>query len=180
LLMAPTQDHAEFLELIGDKAANLFHSGEMLCAPAVLVTLNEVFMGGLDDQQARALASALPVGMGGAGCTCGALSGAQMALGLFLGSKAPWRKMAPKSQEMHDLFKERFASTCCRVLSKKLRDDPKAHKAFCVNLTGEATKMAAQIILSAKPELAKCVKRGCLLKRSTRLAVGVKRLVGMI
>ncbi len=177
--LALARDHAEFLELIGDKAANLFESGEMLCAPAVLVTLNSVLLGGLDDQQAKAMAAALPVGMGGAGCTCGTLSGAQLALGLFLGGKTPWRKMAPAAQEMHDQFRGRFASTCCRVLSKKLKHDPKAHKAFCVELTGEATMMAAQIILAAKPELARCAERGCLLKRTTRLAAGVKKLVGM-
>lgn len=173
-----SREHAELLELIQDKAANLFDSGEMLCAPAVLVTLNRVLGGGLEDRQAKALAAALPVGMGGAGCTCGALSGAQLALGLFLGHKTPWRKMAPSSQEMHDLFKERFASTCCRVLSKKVKHDPKAHKAYCVQLTGQAASMAAQIILTAKPELAGSADLAFLSKRTSRLAAGVKKLVG--
>jgi C_GCAxxG_C_C family probable redox protein len=171
------QDQAQLLEMIRDKAANLFESGELLCAPAVLVTLNSTFNGGLADKQARALAAALPEGMGGAGCTCGALSGAQMALGLFMGDNTPWRKMAPPAQEMHDLFKDRFGSTCCRVISKKVKHDPKAHKAFCVELTGQAASMSAGIILAAKPDLAQSVGLDCLCKRTSRLAAGVKKLL---
>ena len=176
--LALAGDQAELLEMIRAKATNLFESGEMLCAPAVLVTLNGVLGGGLDSRQAKALAAALPVGMGGAGCTCGSLSGAQVALGLFLGSKTPWRKMAPPAKAMHDQFKEHFGSTCCRVLSKKLRNDAKAHKAFCAQLTGEASVIAAQIILDAKPGLAGSADLDFLAKRTTRLAAGVKKLVG--
>jgi C_GCAxxG_C_C family probable redox protein len=175
---ALAQDQAQLLEMIRGKAANLFETGELLCAPAVLVTLNSAFKGGMGDGQAKALAAALPEGMGGAGCTCGALSGAQLALGLFLGDKASWRKMAPKAREMHDLFKERFGSTCCRVLSKKVRQDHKAHMAQCTNLTGEAAVQAAQIILAAKPELAEAAGIDCLCNRSNCWAVRLKKLVG--
>ncbi len=176
---APSQDHAQLLELIRGKAANLFASGELLCAPAVLVTLNSALQGGLSDKQAKALAAALPEGMGGAGCTCGALSGAQLALGLFLGGKASWRKMAPMARELHDLFKQSFGSTCCRVLSKKVHHDPKAHLAHCTSLTGEAAAQAAQVILAVKPELAREVGMNCLCKRTNRLAAGVRKLVGV-
>lgn len=175
---APAQDQAQLLEMIRGKATNLFETGEMLCAPAVLVTLNGAFKGGMRDGQAKALAAALPEGMGGAGCTCGALSGAQLALGLFLGDKAPWRKMAPKAREMHDIFKERFGSTCCRVLSKKVRHDSKAHMALCTSLTGEAAVQAAQIILAVKPELAEAAGIDCLCNRSNCWAVRFKKLVG--
>jgi hypothetical protein len=79
------QDQAQLLEMIRDKAANLFESGELLCAPAVLVTLNSTFNGGLADKQARALAAALPEGMGGAGCTCGRFKRGANGLGFVYG-----------------------------------------------------------------------------------------------
>ncbi|KMY68703.1 hypothetical protein AAU61_03545 [Desulfocarbo indianensis] len=178
MLPSPAPKHAELLEAIRDKAANLFESGALLCAPAVLVTLNHALGGGLSHQQAKAVAAALPEGMGGAGCSCGALSGAQVAVGLFLGGKLPWRKMAPPAREMHDQFKGHFGSTCCRVLSKKVKHDPKAHFAQCTGITGEAAAQAAQIILEAKPELAKKADWDFLRKRTSRLAAGVKKLVG--
>jgi C_GCAxxG_C_C family probable redox protein len=177
---ALSQDHAELLELVRGKAANLFATGEMLCAPAVLVTLNHAFQGGLDEGQARTLAAALPEGMGGAGCTCGALSGAQLALGLFLGENATWRKMAPKAREMHDIFKGHFGSTCCRVLSKKVRHDPKAHMAQCTGFTGEAAVQAAQIILAAKPELAEAAGISSLRNRTNWWAVRFRKLVAVV
>lgn len=177
---ALVQDHAELLEMVRGKAANLFETGEMLCAPAVLVTLNSAFKGGLRNGQAKALAAALPEGMGGAGCTCGALSGAQLALGLFLGDKASWRKLAPKSRELHDLFKESFGSTCCRALSKKVRHDAKAHMAYCTKLTGEAAAQAAQIILAEKPELAEAAGITCLCNRTNCWAVRLRKLVGAV
>lgn len=68
---------------VRDKARALYRSRRLMCSEAILTAVNEVFAGGLTERQAVALASALPVGLGG-GCLCGALGGAAVALGLTL------------------------------------------------------------------------------------------------
>ncbi|MBT3258412.1 MAG: C_GCAxxG_C_C family protein [Deltaproteobacteria bacterium] len=51
--------------------------------------LNQSLNGGLPPEMAIRLASGLPEGSGRSGCTCDALSGGVIALGLFLGRDTP-------------------------------------------------------------------------------------------
>lgn len=142
---------------IGQAARGLFLSRKHLCAEAVLLALNRELDGGLSDAQAAALASGLPLGLGGAGCLCGAVSGAALALGLFLagpGGRLYRRDVRRASRELHRLFSEAHGSTCCRVLTKKLKDDRQAHFRQCADLTGFAAREAARLILERRPELA--------------------------
>lgn len=70
-------------------AHNLYLNRQMLCAEAVMVTLNQDLNGGLSESQAIAMAAPFSIAMGESGCLCGALSGAVMACGLFIGSRRP-------------------------------------------------------------------------------------------
>ena len=70
---------------IRGRALNMYQTRQLLCAEAVLVALNHGFGGGLSDDQAVALAAPFCVALGDSGCLCGALSGAVMGSGLFLG-----------------------------------------------------------------------------------------------
>ncbi len=133
-------------------AQSLFDS--LLCAPAVLVSLNRILGGGAEEKTLRRLAAALPEGLGGAGCLCGALGGAQLGLGLFLGDGLrPWNRLSPLSRSLHDQFRREHGSTCCRVLTKKVRHRPRAHLRQCAHLTGRAAALAAAIILEQRPRL---------------------------
>jgi len=49
-------------------------------------TIQEEFELPLPDD-VLAMASGVPVGIGGAGCTCGAINGGVLALGMFFGGK---------------------------------------------------------------------------------------------
>jgi len=165
--------------LAGEKAGNLFETRQMLCSEAVLSTLNAALGGGLDQATALKIAAALPVGMGGAGCACGALSGGVLALGLFLGRTEPGAAdrhgAREAAREYHDLFRARFGSTCCRVLSKKVKGDQAAHHRQCTELTAAAAELAMELILARRPELAGGVARGYLERRDSRLAGLLKR-----
>ncbi len=142
------------IEALAARAADLFASGSMLCAPAVLTVLNRSLGGGLPPGLDKALAAALPEGQGGAGCLCGALGGAQLALGLFLGGGLGGQRRARRAAaELHDAFRDRAGATCCRVLSKQADGDQKARLAQCAELTGLATALAAGAILRRRPEL---------------------------
>lgn len=95
------------------------------------------------------LASGFPVGIGSAGCTCGALTGGVMALGLAFGRIEPGRDNANilrLSKDIHDWFKERYESTCCRVLVKKVKFDDDDHINQCTRITGAVAEFVAHLI----------------------------------
>ena len=102
----------EQITLVGQRAENLYDAKKICCAEAVLLTLNETFDGGLSPEMAVRLGAGFCGGMGGAGCACGSLTGAEMTLGLFLAPNLPEglseRKFRSVSKELHDRFKERY------------------------------------------------------------------------
>jgi C_GCAxxG_C_C family probable redox protein len=144
-------DPATLAALAGSRAEELFRSRRYMCTEAILVAMNEVFGGGLSEQTAAALAAGFPDGMGGSGCLCGAVSGGAMALGLLLAPTHSRRDIRALSAQLHDRFRDRHKSVCCRVLTKGIRSDKQAHFAQCAGLTGEAAAMAAGMVLAACP-----------------------------
>src|SRR5512136_479737 len=128
-----------------NKAEQMYRSGEYLCSEAVLLVANE-FLGKPMPDNIVKLASGFPVGMGLAGCVCGALSGGVMALGLKYGRTKPKAKtpgMFEASRELHDRFKSRRGHTCCRVLIRHLQMGSPEHIEQCTVITGE---VAADVI----------------------------------
>lgn len=143
---------ADICRQVGEEARGLMLSGGLYCAPAVLAAVNRRLGGGLDDELVRRLTAGLPEGMA-SGCTCGALSGAQLALGLFLGGRGHDKAMAASARSLHDGFKAAHGSTCCRVLTRKVKGG-RARKEHCAALTGLAAELASRLVLAARPELA--------------------------
>jgi C_GCAxxG_C_C family probable redox protein len=171
----------EIVKLLRNQAQSMYASGQLLCSEAVVVALNQGLHGGLTREQAISMASAFPEGVGGGGCLCGALGGGILALGLFLGRNRPSARDRLGSQEaarrLHDLFKEASGATCCRVLTKKVKNNQKEHFLQCAGLTGIATELAARLILERRPELLETADLDYLSYRESRLGVKVNRLV---
>jgi C_GCAxxG_C_C family probable redox protein len=174
----------ELVGLIRCRAENLYETHQLLCSEAVLYAVNQGLKGGLLPEMAIRLASAFPEGVGGAGCICGAFSGALMALGLFLGrhelNGKGARKVQAKGRELYELFRSKFGTTCCRVLTKPVRDDHKALFKQCAGHTGEAAALAAQIILAARPELSEQADWNFLASEDSKLAVGLSKLLKLV
>lgn len=152
--LAPVQ---EICRLAAERAEDIYSARGLCCSEAVILVINQAFDGGLAPEIAVRLGSAFCHGMGGAGCACGALAGAQVILGLFLSPRQPggMRKKAFEktvSREMHDLFKERFRATCCRVLIRR-RKEEREHAASCAALTAGGAAIAAELLLRARPDL---------------------------
>jgi len=147
------------IELIEAKSRNLFLTRQFQCAQAVLCSLNEGLQGELRWDIAARLASGLAGGLGGSGCLCGAITGGVLAIGLFMGKDGRALLKASGSSFstalLHRQFAGRFGSACCKVLSKKLKHDAKAHFDQCAEFTGAAAEIASRIILESKPHLAK-------------------------
>jgi C_GCAxxG_C_C family probable redox protein len=158
--------------LIRSRAENLFKTHQLLCAEAVLYVLNQGLGGGLPPEAAIRIASGFSEGVSGAGCMCGAFSGALMAVGLFLG-----RKPRAESKRLYDQFRSRFGSPCCRVLTRKFKDSERALFRHCTGHTGEVAEMAARFILEARPELVGQADWDFLRTRDSKLKAGLNRLL---
>lgn len=165
---------------IRECARNLYLTRELLCTEAVVTALNKGLDGGLTDDQALAVSAPHCIGLGESGCLCGALSGAVIASGLFLGQNRPYRRrkeMRDSARELHDVFRTSNGATCCRVLTKKVKHDPKAHFRQCAELTADAAEMAARLILIKRPELMNRADHGFVNKRQSGIRGGLMRLV---
>src|SRR5208283_2338144 len=101
-------DAEHLASMIGKRAENLYLTGQLLCSEAVLAVMNRGLAGGLPEGMDIRLASALPVGLGNSGCTCGALSGAVLALGLFLGRDRPGAPNGKQAMPSANLLHNRF------------------------------------------------------------------------
>jgi C_GCAxxG_C_C family probable redox protein len=132
-------------------------TNRLMCSEAVLRVLNQGLKGGLPSEIAVRLASGLPEGFGGSGCTCGALTAGVIALGLFLGRNGPGvlnnRKVYAASKELHDHFKLKFGATCCRVLTKNIELGKDYNFKLCARRTGEVAEITARLILERKPKV---------------------------
>ena len=124
-----SSQHEDIIKLVSQRAENLYENHKLCCSESLLLVLNHGFNGGLSSEQAKQLGAGFCGGMGEAGCTCGALSGAIMGLGLLAGpharsglSKKQFRGL---SKKMHDRFHEKFSSTCCRLLIEPYDKDKK-------------------------------------------------------
>ncbi|MCJ7773449.1 MAG: C-GCAxxG-C-C family protein [Desulfobacterales bacterium] len=145
------------VRLIGEKTQNLFVTKQLMCSEAVLTVLNRSLEGGLEPEMAIRLASGFPEGIGGGGCTCGALTGGIISLGLFLGREKTGilnsKKITSLSKELHDRFKNQFGATCCRILSKNLKYGSKKQFERCSAIVAFSSEHTACIILRKNPNL---------------------------
>jgi C_GCAxxG_C_C family probable redox protein len=115
--------------------------------------------------------SALAGGVAGQGETCGALTGAIMAIGSLVGRErledlAQYRKAMEPATKVYNLFKERVGHTLCWEIHKIRYGRtyrlfiPEEYEAFhkmgghgrkgCPEVCGIAAKIAAEVILDIK------------------------------
>lgn len=137
------------LHKIKTTAENYYRDGDFYCSESIVKTIKDEFGLPISDDVV-AMASGFPVGIGGSGCTCGAVAGGIMALGLFFGRSQPQDKKVDTtmalSKELHDIFRERHKSICCRVLTKGMTLGSPEHIEQCIYLTGEVAEEVAKII----------------------------------
>ncbi|HBK86235.1 MAG TPA: hypothetical protein DDZ53_09425, partial [Firmicutes bacterium] len=116
-------------------AEKYYRDGDFYCSEAVVKTIRDAF--GLEfDDSVIAVASGFPQGIGGSGCTCGAVIGGVMALGMVFGRTQAKDERVNKamalSKELHDQFRANHKSLCCRVLTKNLTLGTPEHLEQCI------------------------------------------------
>lgn len=142
----------ELLDNVQSEAEQLFRSGTYFCSEAVLQTINELLDEPYDKDVVK-LASGFPIGLGKAGCLCGAVSGGQMALGMVYGrvEGEPMNdKMFEEAKKLHDYIKDEYKSTCCRVITKEWQGDDfksQGRKNHCITITGRVARWVANELI---------------------------------
>jgi C_GCAxxG_C_C family probable redox protein len=138
------------LEVIKTTAEEYYRSGDFFCSEAIVKTIKDAFRLSAPDA-VIAMASGFPVGLGGAGCTCGAVIGGVLSLGLVFGRALPKDSKVEKamklSRELHDIFKKRYKSTCCRKLTRYMIMGSSGQIQQCIAFTGEMAQEAARIVI---------------------------------
>lgn len=137
------------MEQLQKDAIDIFHNG-FACSESVIYAIRKNFELEMSDD-AIAMSSGFPWGLGGGGCICGALAGGAMCIGYFFGRRTPGD---PKIQncfrltnELHDYFCKEFGSACCRIQIKGYEKDAPERKAKCTDIVAGAVKKTAEIIL---------------------------------
>lgn len=103
-------------ELMQKKAAGWFAKGYN-CCQSVLLAAQEIFSLAANPELLVNAGHFFREGML-SGCICGALVGAEMALGLINQKKG--LDLKPQvAADLHDRFVKTFGSSCCRVVRKK-------------------------------------------------------------
>lgn len=110
------------------------------CAESVVRVSNDVMGLNLPDEALR-MSSVFGGGVGGAGCICGALSGACMILGVLAGRSDANEKTKPEMngpvKEFHTRWVNHFHAACCRVLKSTAHGGPVS----CSRLIAETAEM---------------------------------------
>lgn len=137
------------LERIRKIAEDYYRNGDFYCSEAVVKTIIDEFQIDVSEDVIK-MASGFPVGMGGMGCTCGALTGGVMAIGLVYGrsqGKDPKvNKAMELSAKLYQIFCERHKVSCCKVLTRGMEKGSPEHIEQCIAFTGEMAYEAAKII----------------------------------
>ncbi len=139
---------SQAVETARRKAEEFYRSGQFLCSEAVFLVANEFLGRPVPDDMVR-LASGFPVGMGKAGCSCGALTGGVMALGLKYGRSTPGAAtpgMFEAAKELHDRFRARRQCVCCRALIRKFEFGSPEHIQQCITITGEVAADVVELL----------------------------------
>lgn len=135
-----------------EDAVHIFHNG-LACSESVIYAIRK----DLDPDIPAGLiaaSSGFPWGMGGAGCTCGALAGGVMLLGHYFGRTEPkgaeYAKCQKLTREYHDAFCECAGHACCGAIISGMDKNSDERKAKCTGIVEFAVTKTAAMILREK------------------------------
>jgi len=131
-------------------AEEYYRTGQFYCSEAIVKAINDGFSLGYPESVIR-LASGFPIGIGGSGCSCGAVTGGVMALGMVFGRDRPGAPQVDRClglcRELHTFFARQHGCLCCRTLIRGMTLKSPEHMRQCIAFTGEVADETAKIIL---------------------------------
>lgn len=143
------EQKTEYAQLLAD-AMEVFHNG-FACSESVIFALRKHFGWAALSDDAIAMSTGFPWGLGGAGCLCGALAGGTMCLGYAFGRRTPGDPCAETCQalacELAEAVRGRFGSSCCGCLIQEFPDrNTPERKAKCAEIVSFCAETAARIL----------------------------------
>lgn len=145
--MVTTVDYQQII----DDALSVFHNG-FACSESVIYSLRKNFgWDGLSDD-AIAMSTGFPWGLGGVGCLCGAVAGGAMCLGYVFGRRTPGDPCAARCQQLTCEYAQKvqqeLGATCCGTLIAEFADrNAPERKAKCSKAVAYCAKTASEIIV---------------------------------
>lgn len=137
------------VEQLKKDAVDIFQQG-FACSESVIYAIRKHFELDMSDD-AIAMSSGFPWGLGGGGCICGALAGGTMCIGFLYGRKTPGDPKISRcfqlTNELHDYFRETCGGTCCRVLTRGMEKNSPERKAQCIQFVSATVEKVAEIII---------------------------------
>ncbi|MHB1418828.1 MAG: C-GCAxxG-C-C family protein [Bacillota bacterium] len=132
--------------LLKKKARDRFRGSN--CAETVLGSLCDIIKPEIDPRLIR-LATGFSGGIGQLGCLCGALSGATLALGMFIEDVKDGMAIQRGAGLLAEKFTDRFGDTCCRLLNG---EDFSSFEHFkrCYTLTSCTAVMTLEYLVDNK------------------------------
>jgi C_GCAxxG_C_C family probable redox protein len=125
-----------------------YYKGGLYCSEALLKAFDEHYDLGLTPEF-RKIATSFGAGLGAAKCACGCLTGGVMVLSLVAGRSTPdvpETAAFESAAALHDAFKQKYRSTCCRVLTKRLEWGSAEHYAQCQRFVGGTAELVETIL----------------------------------
>ncbi|GMO22469.1 MAG: hypothetical protein Ta2B_01500 [Termitinemataceae bacterium] len=132
---------------VANLSLRYFRSG-YFCSEAILRAFNELYNLGLDEKYYK-IASGFGSGMGESGCSCGAITGSVMVLGLIVGRSKNYQSekvVYEAVRELHDTFRANHGALCCRILTKNVIWNSAEHKTLCEDYVLDAAQISCGII----------------------------------
>ena len=129
-------------QMMAEKANKYFAEGNN-CCQSVLLAANDVWHLEISWDLIEA-SYFLREGMG-SGCSCGALVGMEMVLGMVQKRRGISIKKE-KAKELHDAFVRTFGSSCCRALRKKQGIIERATNQGCKKITSQTAGILYELV----------------------------------
>ncbi len=136
-------------EQICDTAVSYYGEGGFYCSEAIVKAVLESVEEEYDSRMI-ATASGFAVGLGGAECLCGAVSGGVMVVSYLHGRTEPHsNKVAEamkRAREIQSRFVQRNKVTCCKVLTRGMQKGTPDHMIQCKRFVREVTADVLDLI----------------------------------
>lgn len=132
---------------IANQAVELFKQG-LYCSEAILQTYNKNLNLGFNEKALK-MATGFGAGLGTAKCVCGSLTGAVLVIGAIKGrikASESEKEVFDLTRELHDRFKDRFKTTCCRILTRDVEWNTPEHIEFCSRYVYETVEILEEIL----------------------------------
>jgi C_GCAxxG_C_C family probable redox protein len=129
-------------------ASALYLEERLFCSEAVVAVVNELLGSPMPANVIR-MTSGLAAGMGDAGCSCGGLTGAVLALGIVCGRESgadDWEPSFATAKDLHERFTAEFGGACCRGIVRRFGGmEGVGRHEHCAELTGRCAALVFEV-----------------------------------